>query len=373
LPLQIFCLVVAFIFGITIGSFLNVVIWRLPRGGSLVKPEWSYCPNCEHRLGTWDLFPVFSFLLLGRRCRYCKQPISWRYPGIELLTGLLFLAAMWCFGPTPAMVGGPASILAASIVHASFFCLFLAALVCVFFIDLEHFVIPDGLNVTTALIGIAGNLVLLFMGAPGQWQRVGNVHIPASLVGGAAYAAIIYGIGLLSYVYFVGIVDKKKSPLAAGWHYIRDNVSDWAWIAVYYAGSVVPPLRRFAEPPEPLEGVSAEEIESDEEAGGMGGGDGKLAFAIGANIYLAHAMQSLFWSIVLGALFGIVILIRERRGRGGRTAIPFGPWMVTGALIAMFFGDTIINWYVQYAFPPPAPPAGSMPLPDSQPLPNSQK
>ena len=373
MPLQIFCLVVAFIFGITIGSFLNVVIWRLPRAGSLVKPEWSYCPKCEHRLGTWDLFPVFSFLLLGRRCRYCKEPISWRYPAIELLTGMLFVVTMWRFGPSPAMAGAPSVVIAAHIVDAAFYCLFIAALICVFFIDLEHFVIPDGLNVTTALIGIAHNLVAINIGERGQWQRIGSIHLPASLVGGAAYAAIIYGIGLLSYIYFVGIVDKKKSPLAAGWHYVRDNVIDWAWIAVYYTGSVIPPLRRFAEPPEPLEGVSAAEIESDEEAGGMGGGDGKLAFAVGANLYLALALQSLFWAIILGALFGIVVLIRQRRGRGGRTAIPFGPWMVTGALIAMFLGTAILNWYYMNFIAPLNAPAAPAVAPAMQPPSYSQK
>ena len=78
---------IAALFGLNVGSFLNVVIWRLPRGGSLSEPTWSYCPRCEHRLGALDLVPVLSFLALRARCRYCGSPISWRYPGIELLTG----------------------------------------------------------------------------------------------------------------------------------------------------------------------------------------------------------------------------------------------------------------------------------------------
>ena len=116
-------LIFAFIMGINIGSFLNVVIWRLPRGGSLTTPTWSYCPKCEHQLSTLDLFPVFSFLALGAKCRYCKEPISWRYPGIELLTGLLFLGIAWKFGcswETP------------------FYCVATAIWISVFFID--HFI-----------------------------------------------------------------------------------------------------------------------------------------------------------------------------------------------------------------------------------------
>ncbi len=345
MSLLTFSLAVAFVFGITIGSFLNVVIWRLPRGGSIADPQWSYCPRCEHRLEAVDLVPVFSFLFLGRRCRHCRESISWRYPSIELLTGLLFVAVTWKFGPT---------------IDSIFYCLFVAGLICVFFIDLEHFVIPDGLNVSIGLIGVAHNAVATWTGERGQWTPVGSLWFPSSIVGGAAYAAIIYGIGLFSYVYFVGIAGKTKGPLAAGWEYIRENAGDWAWIAVYYAGRIIPPLRRFAEPPPPLEGATAEEIESDEEAGGMGGGDGKLAAAIGANIYMSLALQSLFWAIVLGAFFGVALLIKQRRALGGRTAIPFGPWMVTGALITLFLGNSVTDWYYKtYIVPLSAPMTGS--------------
>lgn len=355
MSLLTFSLVVAFVFGITIGSFLNVVIWRLPRGGSIADPQWSYCPRCEHRLEAVDLVPVFSFLFLGRRCRHCKEGISWRYPAIELLTGLLFMAVVWRFGPT---------------VDSIFYCLFTAALICVFFIDLEHYVIPDGLNLTAGLIGLAHNMVATYLGERGQWVHVGSVWLPASLIGGAAYAAIIYGIGFGSYVYFVGIVGKQKSAFAAGWEYIKENVMDWAFIGVYYAGKIIPPLAKYAEPPPPLEGTTAEEIESDEEAGGMGGGDGKLAAAIGANLYMALALQSLLWAIVLGAFFGIAILIKQRRSLGGRTAIPFGPWMVTGALIALFMGNSLVNWYYKTYIAPLTAPMGA---PSGAPQINSQK
>lgn len=86
----------AAILGLMIGSFLNVCIYRLPAGLTIVRGH-SFCPNCKHDLGALDLVPVFSYLLLGRRCRYCHEPISSRYMRIELLTGVYFglAAALW--------------------------------------------------------------------------------------------------------------------------------------------------------------------------------------------------------------------------------------------------------------------------------------
>src|SRR5204862_3441511 len=79
---------VAFIVGLVLGSFLNVVIARLPRGESIVLPP-SRCPRCKKRIRPWDNIPVLSFVLLRGRCRHCKKAISWRYPIVELLSGLL--------------------------------------------------------------------------------------------------------------------------------------------------------------------------------------------------------------------------------------------------------------------------------------------
>ncbi len=323
---------VAFVYGIAIGSFLNVVIWRLPRGGSVASPTWSYCPRCEHRLGTWDLVPVLSFLALRARCRYCGNGISWRYPGIELLTGVLFALVAWRFAGEWEAVLFP--------------CLFTAILICVFFIDLEHFVIPDGLNVLGALIGFVHNAVAIGLHRPGQWTSLGGFALPSSVAGFVGYAAAIYLVGLLSYVYLTVFADKRLSVGRASWDYVRENAHDWAYLGVYYLGVVVPPLRRFVEPPEPLQGATAEEIESDEDAGGMGGGDGKLAAAIGANLGLGLALESWLFAIFLGAFAGLIVLSRRRRVIGERTAIPFGPAMVTGALLALFVGGRLWDWYV---------------------------
>ena len=322
-------LLVAGLYGLAIGSFLNVVIWRLPRGQSVNTPTWSYCPNCEHRLGTLDLFPVLSFLTLGAKCRYCREPISWRYPGVEMLTGALFAVVAWYDWQASGQW-----------YDAVFHCVFAAILLCVFFIDLEHFIIPDGLSVLAALLGLVHGLI-----AGDFWDCVAGFF---------GYAAVIYLIGLLSYVYLVSVLDKRLAAGAAAGAYLRENADDWAYVSVYYAGTVIKPLRGYAErrwgAEPPLEGFTAAEIEADEDAGGMGGGDGKLAAAIGANLGLGLALGSLGFAVFLGALAGVVVLVRQRRRLGERVPIPFGPAMAAGALLALFYGHTLAHWYLHLAW-----------------------
>ena len=128
----------AFIFGITIGSFLNVCIYRLPLGESLVQPP-SHCPSCNKRLRTADLVPLFSFLLLRGKCRYCGKRITWRYFIIEFITGLLFLACWWALATQyPQLMVTPDNTLAPSglILLASSWA-FMAAMLVTFVIDLE--------------------------------------------------------------------------------------------------------------------------------------------------------------------------------------------------------------------------------------------
>ncbi len=126
---EILYYVIVFVFGACIGSFLNVVIWRLPHDEKLTGR--SHCPHCEHELGTLDLFPVFSYIFLRGRCRYCKAKISPRYWLIELITASLFVLAGWIFAP---------------VINADYIlllrALFIVAIcIVIFVIDLEHFLI----------------------------------------------------------------------------------------------------------------------------------------------------------------------------------------------------------------------------------------
>lgn len=149
------------VLGLVIGSFLNVVIYRLPRGESLWNPP-SHCPQCNKPVQWYDNIPVMSFLLLGGRCRNCKKPISWRYPLVEGLCASCFLLTFWRYYPitldSPSLITTIKDVLLISI------------LIPVFFIDLEHQIIPDSLSYTLVisgliLSGIQGYLVLSLAGA----------------------------------------------------------------------------------------------------------------------------------------------------------------------------------------------------------------
>lgn len=135
-----FPLAVVFLIGLCVGSFLNAVIYRLPRRESFITGR-SRCPLCGHTLAWYDLLPLLSFLILLGRCRYCRAVISPRYPLIELLTGALFALLYLSFGLTAAFVK---------------YAFFAAFLIVVSMIDLEHYIVPDRL--VTA--GLAGGILL---------------------------------------------------------------------------------------------------------------------------------------------------------------------------------------------------------------------
>jgi leader peptidase (prepilin peptidase)/N-methyltransferase len=116
--------------GLCFGSFLNVVIFRLPNERSIVWPA-SHCPHCARTLPAWENVPILSYVALGARCRGCKAPISWRYPLVEALGGTVLALAVWRWGLAPGTL------------WASAFALFLIA---VAWIDAEHRVIPDELS-----------------------------------------------------------------------------------------------------------------------------------------------------------------------------------------------------------------------------------
>lgn len=120
----------AFIFGAAIGSFLNVCIFRIPADQSIVRPL-SQCPHCHHPIRFYDNIPIISFILLRARCRDCGEKISWRYPLVELVTGLLALLLFMKFGMTLDFL---------------VYFIFTAVLITISFIDLDHQIIPDILS-----------------------------------------------------------------------------------------------------------------------------------------------------------------------------------------------------------------------------------
>jgi len=129
--------------GLIIGSFLNVVIFRIPKEESIISPP-SSCGTCGTRLGAIDLVPILSYVILRGRCRHCGAKISARYPMVELLTGFLFVLLFWRYGLSVEFAK-----------YATLSCI----LVCVAFIDMDHRIIPDRLN----LFGLAAAIIFLFI------------------------------------------------------------------------------------------------------------------------------------------------------------------------------------------------------------------
>ena len=128
----------AALFGLLIGSFLNVCIYRMPRDLSVVRPR-SYCPQCEKQIAWYDNIPLVSYLRLGGKCRWCSARIRWRYPFVEALTAALFFAFVAALGPTLA---------------AFKFCLLAALLVGMLFSDLEERILPDEFTLGGAAAGL---------------------------------------------------------------------------------------------------------------------------------------------------------------------------------------------------------------------------
>lgn len=276
LPLWLGSLI-AFVYGTVVGSFLNVCIYRMPEEQSIVNPP-SHCPKCNTKLKTVDLVPLFSFLLLGRKCRYCGVPISWRYFGVELLTGLLFVAVYLRYGYT---------------IDFFAYVLFTSALLIAFFVDLDCFIIPDQVWITAVVIGIGKDIAHIIAG-----DGLGLTRIPLPFTD--------FRLPMLPSI--VGIV------VCFGLFYLIAEISFHVF--------------------KPKDKEALAEYE-----GAMGGGDVKLAGGIGAVLGAGPALVSFFLAVILGTLVGVTYLIlkarAEKKGMPWRTEIPFGPYMVAGALLVI--------------------------------------
>lgn len=190
MQLQILLGVYAAVLGLIVGSYLNVVIYRLPRGISTVLPR-SRCPECGELIRPLDNVPVLSFLLLGGRCRACRARISWRYPLIELATAALFVACLLRFGVT---IEAPAAALFGSLMLA------LAA------IDSEHMILPDVLTWPGIALGILLQPLL-------PWARLGDG--PWGAVAGAVAGALLGG-GVLLAVWLAWYLVRREEGMGLG-------------------------------------------------------------------------------------------------------------------------------------------------------------
>jgi leader peptidase (prepilin peptidase)/N-methyltransferase len=193
--MTVFPLVIAAVFGAIVGSFLNVCIYRLPRGGSIVSPP-STCPQCGHVLAWFDNIPIFAYLALRGRCRNCGERISGQYPLIELVTAAIFALGWWYYGP--------GWLLASRLVFG-------CALIVLFAIDLEHHLLPNVITLPGIVVGFAFS----FFTEPG-WAA----SLIGLLIGGGALWGVAEAYYLLRHEEGLGMGDVKMLSMIGafvGW------------------------------------------------------------------------------------------------------------------------------------------------------------
>jgi leader peptidase (prepilin peptidase)/N-methyltransferase len=270
-----------FIFGAIVGSFLNVVIHRVPNEESIVFPN-SACPNCGEAIKAYDNIPIFSWLILRGKCRGCAQRISPRYPAVELLTALLFAVVFWHTGLTPML---------------PVYLAFVSAIVALVFIDAEHMILPNVITYPMLLLALAIRIIFPLVFAENYfsdtafWPATYFAGQPAWLVSlfGAIVGALVGGGSL------------------------------WLVGAVWKA----------------LRGVEA-----------MGLGDVKMMLGVGALLGWRLAFLAIFLGAFSGAVIGMV-LIAKQKDKDMQSQIPFGIFLGTGSILALLFGEPLIEWYLR--------------------------
>ncbi|MBI5025631.1 MAG: prepilin peptidase [Nitrospirae bacterium] len=177
--------ILIFIIGAIIGSFLNVCIYRIPRGLSIIRPS-SHCPSCGKPIRFYDNIPIISYLILRGKCRACKAKIPFKYPLVELLNASGYVATLWKFNPFTSMFFSWPSLLVYSC--------FVSSLIIIIFVDLEHQIIPDRIT----LPGIP--LALLFGSTilPDPFLRFAFLGFKSSLIGFLLGGGLFYLVALLS-------------------------------------------------------------------------------------------------------------------------------------------------------------------------------
>ncbi len=243
--------ILLFVLGLPVGSFLNVVAYRVPRGETPWSPARSYCPSCQAQLHARDNIPVLGWLLLRGRCRYCDASISWKYPVFEAITALLFGAIGLKFGWSVELL--PAL-------------LFASTLVVVANSDIDMRVVPNAVLFVSLLFGVVAQALAY----PDDWLTW------------TLSATIAFAVMLI--------------------------------IALAYPR-------------------------------GMGMGDVKLAGIMG--LYLGRAVApALLFAFLTGTIFGLAVMASKGVAEGRKTKVPFAPFMAAGGVFALFFGEDVIDWYL---------------------------
>ena len=301
----------AFLVGLLLGSFLNVCISRLPEHRSISKPR-SHCPMCLQTIRWYDNIPLLSWVLLVAKCRHCKQPIPWRYPAVELATGVwLSFCLLWgtvAASATSRQLAANGLQVAQLWIYAAGMAILGFLLIGLMVMDWQTHTLPDAFTLTGTALGfmlVCSQAIFLPTG-------VEDVHFdPQSkmrLASPGSFAArgdvFLTGPEHLVFGRVVAILAAAAIPLIVRWLYRA--------------------LRKRE---------------------GMGLGDAKLMAMIAAFLGFWPAMLALFAGVLLCAGYAVVLLARRRADLA--TRLPLGSFLAAGGLLAALTGEPLIAWYQQ--------------------------
>lgn len=337
---------VVFVFGAVVGSFLNVCIHRLPRNESIVTPP-SACPHCHQHIRWYHNIPLVTYLAIRGKCRYCGAAITPRYFIVELLTAVMFLVVWLRFDGWEPVI----------------YWIMFSGLIAATFIDLEHLIIPNGITLGGIVVG-----VLLSLLRPLPILTAWLQSLLGALCGGGVLWLVVEGGKLL--------FGKQKLALAPGTRIVIANqqvnieADVWLWENLFCRQSdritfqaatlkfgdqtfesvavVISEIKLIVNGQEfdlatigPIEATS-ERICLPREA--MGFGDVKLLAAIGAFLGWQATLFTVFCSSILGSAVGLSGIAFRRMQ--WQTRIPYGPYLVVGAVLWVFYGQPIVQWYL---------------------------
>ncbi len=364
--------IVAMAFGLIVGSFLNVVIYRVPRAESVAFPA-SHCGSCGANVKPYDNIPVLSYLILGGKCRFCKASYSWIYPAVELLVGLLFLAVVyWNDGITT--LGIAQSI-------------FIAILVALIFIDAKHLLLPDVITYPALLFCLLAIMIVTYFNfANDEYLQPISAWLPEALSNLSVTQWLSF-IAIALAIPALWLVDKLEDILFSKYHEFDDEDETAAeaalnvkweqqtkkvvkfvlifgllaqaawWIAFYKSPQLLPhpPASHFAAYALTQAVIGAlvgggtlwllraaffyiRGIE------GMGLGDIKLMAFIGAFMGWQQTLLILLLSTLLGTIVGGAAALISRKGL--KLRMPFGVPIGISAIIALFYGQQMLRAYL---------------------------
>lgn len=287
----------AFAFGACVASFLNVCIWRIPRGESVVRPG-SHCPKCGAAIRWWQNVPVVSWLALRGRCANCREPISPRYITVEIIGGLLFFAAymQWAtspfgFFPLAAREGVWLGMSPLTLPMIFVWWVVFSGLILGSYVDLDHYYLPDRVTVGGILFGLAASFAVpdLQYLYPPLCAHEGLSALAWSAIGGAVGFFGLWGLGAV----FTKILKKEA----------------------------------------------------------MGFGDVKLLGAFGTLFGPWGVLFTLVLSAFVGSVVGIAMIARGKARIGSCTAVPYGPMLALGAVVWMLWGPRLLVAYLRLYAP----------------------